>query len=110
MNRTRNQSLLLYATIAAVCAFLLFPVYWLFNTALSSSAELQGLPPSFWPEPMHWEIFAKVVEERAIFQWLGNSTIVAVGSVLLSMFVSVLAGTACRAIRCEAAIRWVSSS
>ncbi len=92
MNRTRNQSLLLYATIAAVCAFLLFPVYWLFNTALSSSAELQGLPPSFWPEPMHWEIFAKVVEERAIFQWLGNSTIVAVGSVLLSMFVSVLAG------------------
>lgn len=92
MNRTPLQSAALYGTVILLAAMILFPVYWLLVTALSTSAELSQLPPSFWPDMPQWQIFPKVWQERPIPSWLLNSTLAALGSVTLSMIVSVLAG------------------
>lgn len=92
MQRTKLQSTVLYGAVILTVAIILFPIFWLFNTALSTTAELTQLPPSFWPEDAQWEIFAKVWNARPIPLWLWNSTIAAIGSVILSMTVSVLAG------------------
>lgn len=94
MNRTPLQSLALYGTVILLAALILFPVYWLLVTAVSTSAELSQLPPSFWPDEAQWGTFAKVWEERPIPLWLLNSMLAAIGSVALSMVVSVLAGYA----------------
>lgn len=94
MKRTPLQSAILYATVLAALAVVLFPIYWLFNTAISTTVELSGLPPSFWPEDPQWGIFGKVISERPIERWLMNSVLVAIGAVGLSMVVSVLAGYA----------------
>ena len=92
MNRTPLQSILLHGTVIFAATIILFPIFWLFNTALSTTVELTQLPPSFWPEEAQWQIFTKVWNDRPIPLWLWNSTITAVGSVILSMTVSVLAG------------------
>tara|TARA_R110002124_G_scaffold72441_4_gene193783 strand:+ start:1116 stop:1946 length:831 start_codon:yes stop_codon:yes gene_type:complete len=92
MKRTPLQTFALYATIITLAGIILFPIYWLLITAVSTSDELSGLPPSFWPEVPQWQIFAKVWAERPIGIWLINSTLAALGSVALSMVVSVLAG------------------
>lgn len=92
MTRSATHSALLYGTVILLALLIVFPVYWLFVTALSTSAELSQLPPSFWPDQPQWQIFAKVWDERPIAMWLLNSTIAALGSVALSMVVSVLAG------------------
>lgn len=92
MKRTPLQTLALYVTIIVLSCVILFPIYWLLVTAVSTSDELSGLPPSFWPEVPQWQIFSKVWEERPIGIWLMNSTLAALGSVALSMVVSVLAG------------------
>ncbi len=92
MKRTPLQSVALYATLAVVCGILLFPIYWLFVTALSTSLELRSLPPSFWPSEPQWHTFTKVASERPILLWLWNSTLAALGSVALSMVVSIFAG------------------
>jgi multiple sugar transport system permease protein len=92
MQRTNLQTLTLYAGLAVVCGVLLFPIYWLFVTALSTLAEIRQLPPSFWPAEPQWSTFAKVATERPILLWLWNSTLAALGSVALSMVVSVFAG------------------
>lgn len=94
MNRTPLQSLTLYGTVILLAALILFPVYWLLVTAVSTSAELSQLPPSFWPDEAQWGTFAKVWDERPIPLWLLNSMLAAIGSVALSMVVSVLAGYA----------------
>ncbi len=86
------QQLLLYALVIATCAILVFPIYWLVVTALSQPDQLRQLPPNFWPAQPRWEVFAKIFEERPIFLWLGNSALAALGSVAISMAVSVLAG------------------
>lgn len=92
MNRTPAQTALLYLTVLATMAIILFPIYWLFVTALASTDELSGLPPTFIPSDPDWGIFARVLDERPIILWLTNSAIVAIGSVALSMVVSVMAG------------------
>ena len=92
MKRTPLQSILLYLTIISTAGIILFPIYWLFITALASTDELSSLPPTFIPRDPDWAIFSRVLTERPILLWLFNSTIVALGSVILSMIVSVLAG------------------
>lgn len=94
MRRTLPQSIALYGTVLFALAMILFPVYWLFITALSTTAELAGLPPTFWPSAPQWQIFEQVWQERPILTWLGNSFIAAFGAVALSMVVSVSAGYA----------------
>lgn len=92
MRRTAFQTILLYATVVAAAIIILFPVYWLLITALSSTDELSGLPPTFWPAAPDWNVFARVLDEKPIPTWMLNSTLAALGAVSLSMVVSVLAG------------------
>ncbi|CAN7382718.1 multiple sugar transport system permease protein [Bosea sp. OK403] len=92
MKRNRLDSVLLYATAILTCALLVFPIYWLVVTALSEPDQLRQLPPKFWPDQPRWGVFAQILAERPILQWLGNSALAAIGAVTLSMTVSVLAG------------------
>ncbi|MCB8821079.1 carbohydrate ABC transporter permease [Microvirga rosea] len=92
MKRSTLHQTTLYAAVFLVCAFLIFPIYWLFITAISPPDQLRVLPPRFWPEIPRWEVFGQVIRERPILLWLGNSALAAIGSVILSMTVSVLAG------------------
>lgn len=92
MKRSLLHSTILYAAVILVCALLVFPIYWLFITAISPPDQLRVLPPRFWPEIPRWNVFGDVMSDRPILLWLGNSALAAFGSVLLSMTVSVLAG------------------
>ncbi|MGX5732910.1 carbohydrate ABC transporter permease [Bosea thiooxidans] len=92
MRRSLRGSALLYMGVMLTCALLVFPIYWLVVTALSTPAELRALPPAFWPSAPRWNVFAEIVQQRPILLWLSNSILAATGAVTLSMLVSVLAG------------------
>jgi len=92
MRRRATRRALLHTGVILTCAFLLFPIYWLFVTAISLPTELRSLPPSFWPDAPQWGIFARIAEERPILLWLTNSSLAALGAVALSMAVSIFAG------------------
>jgi multiple sugar transport system permease protein len=94
MRRTFLQSLALYGTVAFTLVMILFPIYWLVITALSTTDELYRLPPTFWPQDPQWNVCARVWAAKPILLWLGNSMLAALGSVGLSMLVSVSAGYA----------------
>ncbi|MET3792470.1 carbohydrate ABC transporter permease [Aquamicrobium terrae] len=94
MKRTLAQSLALYGVVTLTVAMILFPVYWLVVTAVTTTDELYRLPPTFWPDNPQWDVFVRVWEARPILKWLANSTLAALGSVALSMLVSVSAGYA----------------
>ncbi len=92
MKQSLPARLVLYASVILTCAILVFPIYWLVITALSQPDQLRQLPPKFWPDEPRWGVFAKILAERPIFLWLGNSALAALGAVSISMVVSVLAG------------------
>jgi multiple sugar transport system permease protein len=78
---TRNRLMLVIAILMA--AIYLFPLYWMYITALKSGSEMFATPPSFWPTDPQWGTYAYVWESREMGRYLWNSLVIAVGSVTL---------------------------
>lgn len=64
------------------CAAFLLPLYWMVVTALKSNQELAVFPPTLWPRDPQWGNFAEAVNYIPFFQFLRNTVIVTVLTVL----------------------------
>lgn len=78
---TRNRLMLVIAIIMA--AIYLFPLYWMYITALKSGSEMFATPPSFWPASPQWGTYAYVWESRNMGLYLWNSLVIAIGAVVI---------------------------
>lgn len=77
----RNRFMLFIAIVMA--AVYLFPLYWMYITALKSGSEMFANPPSFWPSSPQWGTYAYVWESRNMGRYLWNSLVIAFGAVAL---------------------------
>ncbi|RVK42565.1 carbohydrate ABC transporter permease [Sinorhizobium meliloti] len=77
----RNRLMLAVALVLA--AIYLFPLYWMYITALKTGSAMFGTPPKFWPSEPQWSIYAFVWESRNMARYLWNSLVIAFGSVAL---------------------------
>ncbi len=77
----RNRLMLAIAIIMA--AVYLFPLYWMYITALKSGSEMFATPPSFWPASPQWGTYAYVWESRNMGLYLWNSLVIAIGAVVI---------------------------
>lgn len=56
----------------------LFPVYWMYLSALKADAEIVAYPPSFWPNQLHFQA-VDVWHRLQMGSFLWNSLVIAVG-------------------------------
>lgn len=77
----KNRLLLVFALLLA--AVYLFPLYWMYVTALKTGSEMFATPPSFWPDDPQWSIFPLVFQLKGMNLFLWNSLVIASGSVVL---------------------------
>ncbi|ASP55291.1 multiple sugar transport system permease protein [Sinorhizobium meliloti] len=77
----RNRLMLTVALVLA--AIYLFPLYWMYITALKTGSAMFATPPKFWPSEPQWSIYAFVWESRNMARYLWNSLVIAFGSVAL---------------------------
>lgn len=84
----RIVTLLLFVVFAG------FPVYWMLSTALSTDTELYQTGQHWLPRLDRLGDVPNRLAEVPIFSWLMNSTIIAVGTTLLSLTMAVLAAYA----------------
>jgi multiple sugar transport system permease protein len=82
MSETNRNRLMLFIAIV-MAAIYLFPLYWMYITALKSGSEMFANPPSFWPSSPQWGTYAYVWESRNMGRYLWNSVVIAFGSVAL---------------------------
>jgi multiple sugar transport system permease protein len=80
----------LYLVVFLVCLVLFFPIYWMFNTSLAPSTELFVYPPRLIHPNATFDAYRKVLTERPLIQWIGNSlyvvVLVTVAGLGLSLF------------------------
>ena len=90
----RVQRWLWFALAAATVAIVLLPIYWMIVTSLlPSSIVLSRHPPLLPPlEHVSLDAFAGVFRRRPVLTWILNSTLVAVGSTIVSLVIATLAG------------------
>lgn len=78
---TRNTVLVLVAIAFAI--IYLFPLYWMYITAIKTSSEAFANPPIFIPTHAQWSNFVDVWVSRGMGRYLWNSFYIATGSVIL---------------------------
>jgi multiple sugar transport system permease protein len=72
-----KRSLLLALGIVFVAIYL-FPVYWMYLSALKADAEIVAYPPTFWPEQLRFQA-VDVWRRLQMGSFLWNSLYIAVG-------------------------------
>ncbi|EJC71942.1 carbohydrate ABC transporter permease [Rhizobium hidalgonense] len=82
MNTTNRDRLMLAISIV-MAAIYLFPLYWMYITALKSGSEMFATPPTFLPTAPQWGTYAYVWESRDMGRYLWNSLVIALGSMAL---------------------------
>lgn len=85
MNRTRFGPGLRAIAVLVVMGIAVFPLYWMFVTALSSNADLFAADPRLLPDPSRVGVFADVLAQGEVVTWLRNSAVVAAGTTVLSI-------------------------
>ncbi|WP_064710419.1 carbohydrate ABC transporter permease [Rhizobium bangladeshense] len=83
MSTTTNRDRLMLAISIAMAAIYLFPLYWMYITALKSGSEMFATPPSFWPAAPQWGTYTYVWESRDMGRYLWNSLLIALGAMAL---------------------------
>lgn len=71
-----------------------FPALWILATAFKSEVELTAKPITYWPANPSWDNFVTAFRDQPLPVYLFNSVLVAMGSMLLSLFLSALAAYA----------------
>ncbi|HYH31141.1 MAG TPA: carbohydrate ABC transporter permease [Pseudonocardia sp.] len=93
---TRNRRLTGWRLTAALvlAAIVIFPIYWMFVTSVSTPEELYARDAPLWPVALHPENYTEPLARYPFARWFANSTVIAVVSVVATVVVNLMAGYA----------------
>jgi multiple sugar transport system permease protein len=76
-----------------------FPFLWQIIMSLSTQAEVQSVPPTFWPAELQWSNYAEVFERLPFLPQLQTSVWMTVIQTLAQIVLCTFAGYACARMR-----------
>ncbi|BCB75259.1 carbohydrate ABC transporter permease [Phytohabitans flavus] len=83
----------LTAVGAVITAAYLFPVYWMVATSLKDRTDIFSSPPKWVPWPPRFDAYhSAVLDNPVMLRALGNSAIIAVGTVIMTLLLAAPAG------------------
>jgi multiple sugar transport system permease protein len=94
-----RRPVLAWAVIGALLVVVLTPFYWMVNTSLKTSAQVQSLQPYYYPRPLTLQNYVELLTATRFPVWIRNSATVALGATLVTVVVSCLAGYSLTRIR-----------
>ncbi len=73
------------AIALAVSAFYLFPVYWMYVSALKPAMELNAAPPTLYPHAPTLAAFRWIFERENVIRFMQNSVVISVATTALTL-------------------------
>jgi N,N'-diacetylchitobiose transport system permease protein len=93
-NRRKRQRLVANAIGLVVLLVMVFPTYWMVNTAFKPGRDILTLTPKFFPSPWTLSNFDEAVHRQYFWDNVKNSVIVVCVVVVLSLVIGFLAALA----------------
>lgn len=87
----RRKTVLVYIALIFWALIDLFPVYWMFTFSLKSNAEIFGDNVAGLPHEWLWENYTQALNTGNMLVYFRNSVIVAVLTIVITLFVSLMA-------------------
>ncbi len=92
--RRRLGAVARHAAAVIIVVIFLIPLFWMLSGSLKSNADIFHFPPSLWPSHPQWENYPKALHYIPFWRYFANSVIVAVATVVGTLFAAVLAAYA----------------
>ncbi|RZA29322.1 MAG: carbohydrate ABC transporter permease, partial [Proteobacteria bacterium] len=102
MRPVKTPALWLLAAFT-LSALYLFPLYWMYITAVKGQTEIFVSPPTFWPNEFDFSVYPYVWETRNVPSYMWNSLVIASGATGLA----VVFGTGCAYVLARYRTVWV---
>lgn len=90
--RLQTTTVLAYLILIGVCLFNLLPFAFMLFTSLKTDQEAYAIPPTFWPKRATLGAYTQIIVWSDFPRYFLNSTIVSLGTALLSTVLGALAG------------------
>jgi alpha-1,4-digalacturonate transport system permease protein len=78
--------------VVAGAILMLFPIYWIFATAVRPQSEIFSKGTHLWPSEFVWNNFVESWNQLPFTQWYINSFTIAIIAVAITVFINLLAG------------------
>ncbi|UCB46085.1 MAG: carbohydrate ABC transporter permease [Spirochaetota bacterium] len=92
MKRRSGYRIVPYFILIIVCLYNIVPFVWMFSTSLKTEKEAYKIPPTFLPKEPTLESYDQIIVWTSFPRYFLNSTIISLGTALLSTFIGALAG------------------
>ena len=86
------QNYIFVFLLVLLVVVLLFPVYWTFNSSISTPQVILSKNPPMFPLNLTFTSYQEVIEKKPIVLWFFNTIFVSAGATALSLACSLLAG------------------
>ena len=67
---------------------IVFPFYWLIVTSVKDPADISLIPTELWPSRFSGDFYKNVFLEHHLMTYLGNSVIVAAGTMIVTILIA----------------------
>lgn len=82
----------LYVVLIVLVAVFVFPMLWAVSASFKARGDIFSYPPSLLPSPATLENYRNLLSSQPFWSWFATSTLVAVLSTVIAVFVCALAG------------------
>ena len=90
----RGQKFGLLVLAASACVIALFPLYWIVMTSILPTSIMLSRSPPLLPrlDAVSFDAYVAVFTRKPLLTWIGNSVLVTLGTMALTLVVSAMAG------------------
>jgi multiple sugar transport system permease protein/alpha-1,4-digalacturonate transport system permease protein len=92
MRGVKVSGLLIWLALVAGAIVMIFPIYWMFATAIRPRTEIFAPLVALIPHAITWENFEVIWRRTPLLDWAGNSLFIAVIGVCGTVFANLLCG------------------
>lgn len=85
----------LYGVLLALFGIMMFPFYTMFSSTIKPSSEVFSSPASVFPSDLSLDAYLSVWTQTDVLLWIGNSFLIALGTVVLTLLLAIPAGYSC---------------
>lgn len=94
-NRSRLRRVRVYGVLLGLLGLVMFPFYTMFSSTVKPESEIFANPATLFPDQPTIDAYLSVWTQTEVLVWIGNSFLISVGTVVLTLLLAIPAAYSC---------------